>query len=146
MRDPYEKDIENAIVTVLSAQITADGHTGVNVRAITLGSPGDERDYPLVHVACAPLEHKGAGVKEWRGNVVVNIQTKHITDRDRTATTLVSLLGSVGYALDFGDFTAEANVLNSINVRRTTGDYEFSDSTNEVNIPCEIIACGLQTP
>jgi hypothetical protein len=145
MKEPIEADIEQAIVAVILEQLEEDDHEEVPVTAITLGSPGDEAVYPMVHVACQPLAGKGAKVKEWTGQVVVNIRTKHLTGKDRDASTLVSLFGSVSYALDFGDFTEEAKVLNSIHMRRGGGDYIFADSTNEVNITCAVTACGIKS-
>jgi len=145
MRTPIEADVEQAVVAVIKAQLVADGVHGIDVRAITLGSPGDEAVYPMIHVACSPVQHRGANIKDWTGQVVVHIQTKHLTGRDRDASTLVSLLGSVGYALDFGDFSAKANILNSIHVIRQIGDYTFGDSSNEVNLPCNLLLCGLKS-
>jgi hypothetical protein len=145
MRTPIEADVEQAVVKVIEAQLVEDGHNDTPVTAITLGSPGDEAEYPMVHVGCAPVEHKGATVKDWTGQMVISIRTKHLTGKDRDASTLVSLLGSVGYALDFGNFSQHAEVVNSIHAIRETGDYEFADSTNAVNIPCRLLICGLKS-
>lgn len=137
-----ESDVEQAIVKVIKAQLIADNLGTVSVNSITLGAPGDEPVYPYVHVGCRPAAHKGALIKDWTTEVSISLRTRHLTGRDREATTLVDLLDSVGYALDFGDFSAQALRVNSIQVRRIGGSWEFEDSANIVNIDATVIVCG----
>ena len=137
-----EADVEQAVVEVIKDQLIADNLGGVSVNAITLGSPGEEPVYPYVHVACRPATHKGAMVKDWTADLSISIMSKHLTGRDRSATGAVDILDSVGYAMDFGDFSAKAVRVNSIHVRRTGGSWEFENSTNTVNIDAVVLICG----
>lgn len=138
-----ENDIELAVKAVLTAQLATDGITGVSIDNLTSGSPGDVPVKPYVFIACRPLMHMGAGLDQWSGDLSIQIMTKHLEGKDADAATLVDIMGSVSYALDYGNFSAQTTRLNSIALRRTGGDYQFEESENMVNLDVEIIkACG----
>ena len=141
MSKGIEAIIEAGLKTLIETQLTADEITGVRVDTITNGIVEDEMVKPFIWVGCAPVEHLGASNHQWTGQVEVRIRTAHLTGKDRDAATLVELLASVGYALDFGSVPTSGGI-NSIAIRRLQGEWEFADSTNGVNIPVEIIrAC-----
>lgn len=141
MAKGIESIIEAGFKSMIEAQLAFDGFSDVRVDTITNGMPGDEMEKPFVWIGCAPVEHKGGGLNQWMGNAEVRIRTAHLTGKDRDGATLVELLASVGYALDYGQMNPSG--LNSVAWRRLQGDWEFADSTNGVNIPIEIIsACG----
>lgn len=136
-----EAIIEAGFKALIEAQLTTDQITGVRVGTITDGIVEDEMVKPYVWIGCAPVEHKGGNLSQWSGQAEIRIRTAHLTGKDRDGSSLVQLLGAVGYALDSG--TVLPDGLNSVAFRRLQGDWEFADSTNGVNIPIEIIsACG----
>lgn len=140
-----ENDIEQAMVTTIENQLSADGITGVSVNGFSLGSPGEEPSKPYVYVACRPLNYGGGGTIQWSGVAMVQVMTQHLEDYDRDATTMNQIFQSVAYALDFGDFSANSTRVNSIALRRTGGEYEVAQSTNSVTLDVEIIkACGVK--
>lgn len=141
MAKGVEAIIEAAFKGLIESQLSTDSITGVRVGTITGGIVDEEMTKPFIWIGCAPVEHKGGSLNQWTGQVEVRIRTAHLTRKDRDGATLVELLGSVGYALDYG--TASPTGLNSIAFRRLQGEWEFADSSNGVNIPVEIIsACG----
>jgi len=138
-----ENDIENAVKAVIEAQLITDGVVGVTVDGLTLGAPGVEPKKPYVFVVCRPLEHKGGNTDQWMGELAIDIHTLHLNTRDRTAADLTNIMASVAYAIDYGDFSAQATRLNAIQLRRTGGEYTFDDSMNQCTIDVSVIkACG----
>lgn len=138
-----EADVEQAVVQAINAQLQADGITGVDVDSLTSGSSGEEHRKPYAFVMCRPLSHQGASTEQWSGDLAIEIMTKHLTGRDRTAATLVNIMGSIAYALDFDNFSQYTERVGALQLRRTGGSYDFEDSTNTVTLDVDIIkACG----
>lgn len=138
-----ENDIETAIKLVIEDRLIVDDITGVDVDTLTNEAPGEEHRKPYIFVMCRPVTHMGGKTDQWSGQVAIEIQTKHLNNRDKNASNLVNLLASVGYALDYGDFSTKATRLNSIQLRRIGGDYTFEESMNSATIDVEIVkACG----
>jgi hypothetical protein len=142
-----EKDIETAVKAVIVAQLATDGIMGVRVDALTLGAPGEENTKPYIFVMCQPVQKQGFGGTDSTYNtaIAIQIQTAHLTSEDRRATNLINILGSVGYALDNADFTAQTARIGSLQIRRQGGNYDFEDSTNEVTIQCDALICGTKS-
>ena len=141
MAKGIEAIIEAGFAQMIQSQLISDNFGDVRIGTITGGIIDAEKTKPFVWVGCSPMEHKGPGSHYWTGNAEIRIRTAHLTGKDRDGTTLVELLASVAYALDFGQMSP--NGLNSVAWRRLQGDWEFADSSNGVNIPVEIIsACG----
>jgi hypothetical protein len=138
-----EKDIEHAIEACINARLATDGVAGVSSNTLLTGAPGEEPNYPYIFVMCRPLAHRGAGTDQWTGDASVEIMTKHQTPKDRDATTMAQILGSVAYALDYDNFSTHTQRISSLALRRTGGSYTFEGSTNICSIDIEIIkACG----